>query len=141
MARVHIDFPEHVQFTTVISVRITDLNYGNHLGNDAVLSLMHEARVRFLQHFGYSELDVAGVGIIMSDAAIQFKKEAFYGDELTIEIATGDFTRVAFDMYYRLKNNQQEIVVAKTGIVCFDYALRKVAPVPEAFVQRMQTGL
>lgn len=141
MARVHIDFPENVQYTTVLAVRITDLNYGNHLGNDAVLSLIHEARVRFLRSYGYSELDLAGVGIIMSDAAIQFKKEAFYGDELTIEVATGDFTRVAFDIFYRLTHNQQVIAVAKTGIVCFDYTLRKVTAVPETFVQRMQTVL
>lgn len=141
MARIQIDFPEKVQFTTQISVRITDLNYGNHLGNDSVLSLMHEARVRFLLHLGYSELKLAGVGMIMSDAAIQFKKEAFYGDELTIEVATGDFTRVAFDIFYRLKNNQQEIAIAKTGIVCYDYTAKRVVAVPEAFVQRMQSDM
>lgn len=141
MARIQIDFPTQVQFSTQITVRITDLNYGNHLGNDSVLSLIHEARVRFLQYLGYSELDLAGVGIIMSDAAIQFKKEAFYGDVLTIEVATGDFSRVAFDIYYRLKIVDQEIAVAKTGIVCFDYATRKVVAVPEAFLQKVHTTL
>ncbi len=141
MARIQIDFPTQVQFSTQITVRITDLNYGNHLGNDSVLSLIHEARVRFLQYMGYSELDLAGVGIIMSDAAIQFKKEAFYGDVLTIEVATGDFSRVAFDIYYRLKIVDQEIAVAKTGIVCFDYATRKVVAVPEAFLQKVHTTL
>ena len=141
MARIQIDFPTRVQFSTQITVRITDLNYGNHLGNDSVLSLIHEARVRFLQYLGYSELDLAGVGIIMSDAAIQFKKEAFYGDVLTIEVATGDFSRVAFDIYYRLKIVDQEIAVAKTGIVCFDYATRKVVAVPEAFLQKVHTTL
>lgn len=141
MARIQIDFPTQVQFSTQMTVRITDLNYGNHLGNDSVLSLIHEARVRFLQYLGYSELDLAGVGIIMSDAAIQFKKEAFYGDVLTIEVATGDFSRVAFDIYYRLKIVDQEIAVAKTGIVCFDYATRKVVAVPEAFLQKVHTTL
>lgn len=141
MARIQIDFPTRVQFSTQMTVRITDLNYGNHLGNDSVLSLIHEARVRFLQYMGYSELDLAGVGIIMSDAAIQFKKEAFYGDVLTIEVATGDFSRVAFDIYYRLKIVDQEIAVAKTGIVCFDYATRKVVAVPEAFLQKVHTTL
>lgn len=141
MARIQIDFPTQVQFSTQMTVRITDLNYGNHLGNDSVLSLIHEARVRFLQYMGYSELDLAGVGIIMSDAAIQFKKEAFYGDVLTIEVATGDFSRVAFDIYYRLKIVDQEIAVAKTGIVCFDYATRKVVAVPEAFLQKVHTTL
>ena len=137
MARVVIQFPEKILFSTSLSVRITDLNYGGHLGNDSVLSLLHEARVRFLQHIGLSELDLGGVGIIMSDAAIQFKSEAFFGEELTIEVAVDDITRVAFDMYYRITNADKIIAIAKTGIVCFDYTLRKVAPVPQLFLDKI----
>jgi hypothetical protein len=29
---------------------------------------------------GYSELDVEGVGIIMADAAVMYRAEAFHGD-------------------------------------------------------------
>ena len=101
MARIQINFPEKNIFATEIKIRITDLNYGGHLGNDTMLSLLHEARVRFLKHFNYSEMDVEGVGIIMADAAIQFKTEAFYGERLKIEIAADEFTRVAFDLFYR----------------------------------------
>jgi hypothetical protein len=45
-----------------------DINYGGHLGNDAVLSLVHEARVRFLKQQGYTENNIEGAGIIMADA-------------------------------------------------------------------------
>ena len=46
MARVEIELPEQFPFATEIPIRISDINYGNHLGNDAVLSLAQEARVR-----------------------------------------------------------------------------------------------
>ena len=77
--RVQLQLPETFSFQTEIPVRITDINYGNHLGNDAILSMMHEARVQFLQSLGYTELDVEGAGMIMADTAIIYKGEGFYG--------------------------------------------------------------
>ena len=58
MTRIKIELPETYLFSTEIPVRITDLNYGNHLGNDAILSLLHEARVRFLAYYGWTESSV-----------------------------------------------------------------------------------
>ncbi len=135
MGRIKIELPQHFPFETILTIRITDLNYGNHLGNDTVLSLVHEARVRFLQHIGYTELDLNGAGLIMSDAAIEYKQEGFYGDKIKIYIATGDFSRIGFDFFYklvRLANEKETIIaIAKTGMVCYDYKRRKVVQVPE----------
>ena len=83
MARLTLALPERFPFTTEIEVRITDLNYGRHLGNDAMLGLVHEARVRFLRAHGLQELDVEGTGLVMIDAAIVYRAEAFAGDRLT----------------------------------------------------------
>jgi len=133
MSRIQINFPNQNVFSTEIKIRITDLNYGGHLGNDSMLSILHETRVRFLKHFGYSEMNVAGVGIIMADAAIQFKTAAFYGERLKIEIAVGDFSRVSFDIYYRILSGTREVALAKTGIVFYNYETKKVAAVPQEF--------
>ena len=133
MTRLHLTYPPTTIFTTNIPVRITDLNYGNHLGNDALVSILHEARVQFLAKYGYTELNIEGAGIIMADLAVQYKAEAFYGDVLKIEIAVEDFTRVSFDIYYKVSAGDKIIAIAKTGIVCFDYQLKKVVSVPDAF--------
>ena len=85
MGRIKIEIPDNFFFTTQIPVRISDINYGNHLGNDAVLSLVHEARVRFLKEFGYTELDIEGAGIMMADVAIVYKSQGYYGDILSID--------------------------------------------------------
>ena len=55
-----LTFPKHFHFRQLLAVRITDLNYGNHVGNDKVLTFLHEARVRFLNSFGYSEFNLEG---------------------------------------------------------------------------------
>ena len=142
MARVKIDLPEKFIFKSEIVIRVTDLNYGGHLGNDAVLSIAHEARLRFLKHLGYSELDVEGSGIIMSDAAIQYKGEGFHGDELIIEISVNDFTKTGCDFVYRLtnKDTQKIIALVKTGIVFYDYKNKKIMPVPLVFKEKIDVG-
>jgi len=46
MARIKIEIPDKFIYKTEIPIRITDINYGGHLGNDSLLSIIHEARVR-----------------------------------------------------------------------------------------------
>jgi len=140
MARIKIEIPDKFIYKTEIPIRITDINYGGHLGNDSLLSIIHEARVRFLNHIGYSESNVEGNGIIMIDAAVQYKSEGFYGDELIIEIAVTDFSGIGCDFIYKVinKNSNKEIAVAKTGIVFFNYEKRKPAPVPPEFKKKIE---
>lgn len=135
MPRIKIDMPEGFSFSTSLVVRITDLNYGGHVGNDKVLSFLHEARVLFLQSLGYKELNIEGVGMIMADAALIFKNEMYYGDELVISIQPVDFSRVGFDLVYKIEKKSEQamilVAIAKTAMVCYDYSMKKVVGLPE----------
>lgn len=143
MPRIRITLPKAFHFSCTIPVRITDINYGGHVGNDSLLGMIQDARVRFLHQLGYTELSMEGVGLIMADAAIEFKNEAFMGDTLLVSIATGDFQRAGFDLYYLVEKEMQDkkrtIAFAKTGMVCFDYALRKIAALPAIALQKLET--
>jgi acyl-CoA thioester hydrolase len=134
MARIKLIMPEKIITQITIAVRITDINYGNHLGNDAIVRIAHEARMTWLHGHGFTELDIAGTGLIMADLAVEFKAEGFYGDMIDVKIACGEKTRVGFELYYELtaKRNNEMILLAlvKTGMVCYDYSNRKVAPIP-----------
>jgi len=140
MSRVKIKPPEKFIFKTEIPIRITDINYGGHFGNDSLLSIIHEARVRFFNSLGFTELDVEGIGIIMTDAEIQYKTEGFYGDILIVEIALTDFTSIGCDFIYSIKNNKTlvQIALAKTGIVFFDYDKRKTIKIPVGFKKKIE---
>ena len=135
MSRVKIDLPNAWHYQTQITVQIGDINYGNHLSNDAFLRLAHEARLRFLKHFGYSEMDIAGVGLIMADAAIQFKNQAFHGDVLNISIAVTDIGRAGFTLIYLFERTSdgQQIGRIKNGMVFYDYQQQCVPNTPVAF--------
>jgi len=136
MARVRLDLPERFHYVTELRVRTSDLNYGGHLGNDRVLSLFQEARLRFFKGQGFSEgplVKVDGYGILMTDAVIVYRSQAFYADLLRVEIAVANLDTYGFDLYYRVTNKEtgKEVVRAKTGIVFYDYGARKIAKVPE----------
>lgn len=137
MARLKIDIPENFSFSCLIPVRITDLNYGNHAGNDALVSIIHEARVQYLSAKSFRELNTDGTGLIMADLQISFKKESLYGDILNIEISAKNITNTSFDLYYRLSTKKQDIIViiaqAKTSMVFYDYNQKKVAKLPDSF--------
>lgn len=139
MARIKLDMPESYPFKTELTVRITDINYGGHLGNADMLALIHEARVRFLKSYGYSEIDVEGYGTIMLDSVIVYKAQAFAGDVLQIEMAAGDFSRIGCDIFYRLTNKETgaEVALAKTGVSIFDYQNQKRVSPPDAFVKKL----
>ncbi|MEN8691464.1 MAG: thioesterase family protein [Desulfobacterales bacterium] len=143
MARIELNLPKTFAFSTDVRVRISDINYGNHLGNDALLSLVHEARLQFLQSRGFSELDIDGCGLILTDAVIVYKSQGFHGDLLTILAAVGDFNKYGCDFFYKVirKNGGKEVARAKTGIVFFDYNRQKMVPVPAAFFKACGTQL
>ena len=141
MPRVKIKPLPEYPFQTEITVRTTDLNYGGHLGNDSLLSLIHEARVAFLARHGLTELDCAGVSLIMGDAAILFKGEAFAGDVLRVEVAAGEPTIKGFRLFHRITRIEDGAVIAlvETGMASYDYDEERLRPLPEALKDLCQS--
>jgi acyl-CoA thioesterase FadM len=137
MARAKISLPDKFIFHTDIAVRIGDINYGGHLGNDALLALLQEARLRFLNNYNFSERDVAGAGIIMTDAVVIYKSQAFYGDVLRVSVTANDFSKRACDLIYSVVNTakNKEVARAKTRIAFFDYNQNKTVQIPAVFRQ------
>jgi acyl-CoA thioester hydrolase len=133
MPRIKLQPYDSYPFSFTIEVRFTDLNYGGHLGNDRMLALVHEARAAFLASFGFTELDCGGVSLTMGDAALVYKKEAFAGDRLEIEVAAGEPGRSGFRLYYRVTrpSDGNLIALVETGMVSYDYDARKIISLPE----------
>jgi acyl-CoA thioester hydrolase len=142
MARLHLEIPTDFVFRTEIPVRATDVNYGGHVGNDSILSIMQEARIHYYRQLGFeSELRFEGsIGQIIADAAIVYKSESFLGDVLTVQIAITEFNKYGFDMFYLITNKAtgKEVAHGKTGIVCYDYDRKKVASIPESFLKKIK---
>ncbi|MFY0673696.1 MAG: thioesterase family protein [Bacteroidia bacterium] len=134
MPKISISTPEKFHHSFQIQVRVTDLNYGNHLANDKIQSYLQEARIDFLTQKGLSELNVgANTSLIQGDAAIVFKSEGFLHDKILVKIAIDDISNSSFDFVYELTNltTGKLLAIAKTRMVCFNYDVRKVRPVTQ----------
>ena len=85
----------------------------------------------------FSEADVGGAGLIMADAALVFRREAYLGDVLDVALGAAEVRRSSFDLIYLLTRpaDGAEIALVKTGMVCFDYSARKVARLPQGLVR------
>jgi acyl-CoA thioester hydrolase len=140
MPRIQIELLEHFPFSTEITLYLSHMNYGGHLDNALLLTVVSEARARFFQSLGYSELDVEGVGIVVSDAALQYRSEAFHGEVMVVSMGAADFGSKGCDLLWCMneKTTNREVARGKTGIVFFDYATRKIAQVPENFRSRLE---
>ena len=142
MARIRIDLPDELSFSTDITLYQSHMNYGGHLDNALLLSVVSEARVRFFKSLGYSELDVEGAGIIVTDAALQYRSEAFHGEVMCVAMGVADIAGKGCDLVWRMaeKTSDREVARGKTGIVFFDYVARKVVSVPAGFRARFVAG-
>jgi acyl-CoA thioester hydrolase len=138
MPRIQIDLPRTFAFSTEITLYLSHMNYAGHLDNALLLAVVSEARRAFFQSLGYTELDVEGLGIVIADAALQYKSEAFHGEVMVARMTASDFGSKGCDLLWcmREKSSQREVARGKTGIVFFDYGARKVAPYPRTFARR-----
>ena len=140
MARIRIETPQHIVYDALLDVRIGDINYANHLSNDALLRMAQEVRLRLLRHWGYpDELHIDGAGIVVADAAVSYLSESFHGEVLRFLVGITDIHGKGLDFIYQVTddNSGREVARLKTGIVFFDYQARQVAPMPESFTAKL----
>lgn len=136
MARLTLKFPEdQFCYSTHLTVRVTDINAANHLGNDSMISMISEARARFLFEFGIEETREDGTGIIVTDLATTYRAEAHARDQLLFEVGVMDFNRYGGDITFRISRPADGALVAmaKSGFVFFNYKTAKVVGMPTAF--------
>jgi acyl-CoA thioesterase FadM len=136
MARIQLEFPEEqFYYSTHLTVRVTDINAANHLGNDSMISMISEARARFLFDAGIEATRGEHVSIIVTDLATTYRAEAYARDQLCFEVGIMDFNRYGGDIIFRITRPADGalIAMAKSGFVFFDYEAKKVVPMPAAF--------
>jgi acyl-CoA thioester hydrolase len=133
---------QSTRFTTQLTVRVTDMNYGGHLGNDRVLAFFHEARVRFLSALGVSEKDVGdSVSLTQTEAFVQYKGEAFLSEILLCDVWVEEFGSLRFRVRYELKRATDDKIIALgyTDLAGFDYHSRKLKRLPPSLKNKIES--
>lgn len=121
---------------TELQVKISDINYGGHMGNDKALLFFQDARIQFLKLLGFDEHHIGeNTGIIISEAHVYFRKEVFLYDILSPSIYIEKISKRSFVMNYKFFRISDQICVfeGNTKIYAFDYLTRKACYLPENF--------
>jgi YbgC/YbaW family acyl-CoA thioester hydrolase len=122
------------KFSHPITVAIKDINYGGHVGNDVYLSYFQDARIAYLKHLGFSEMNIGGCGMIMAKAEVEYKAELFHSDEILVFCKVSEIKNSSFIMEYQISKKDNTLAgLGKTVMVAFDYQNRKIVRVSEEF--------
>ena len=140
MPRIQFQPAERYPFATELAIYTAHINEGAHLDNVQLLTLVSEARVRWLRWLGYSQLDVEGRMFFVGDQAVQYRGEGFHGETLRIEMAAADLQAKGLDLVYRVteRDSGRLVALGKIGLVCVDPASRQVCVIPPAFRARLE---
>jgi acyl-CoA thioester hydrolase len=141
MVRVEIKMPDTFPFETELEVYSSFLNKGGHMGNDSLVSLLNEARTRFMSAAGIADLMPEGIYLINADSAVVYRSEAFHNDRLRIEVAATDFHKYGCDVVSRVTHAKsgKEVALAKAGMLCFDGKTQKILHVPAEFREKLSS--
>lgn len=136
---IKLELPDSFLTSHSIQLRITDMNYGNHVGNDVFISLIHEARVLFLNELGYSEKNIEGFAIIMRNLQIEYRSELIYPDLINIEVGIKELRGASFILSYLIRKNDNSVAaVCETELTFFDYNLKKIIRTPINFIEKLK---
>ncbi|PCJ22690.1 MAG: thioesterase [SAR86 cluster bacterium] len=135
MPRVKVSSPDRFLFSMEHHVGISDVNYAKHLDSVAMINILHEARLQFLASIGFTEGNIFGLGMVVTDMAVEYRSESFANDLLIIDVGVGGFNRYGLDIGIQVSNSALETVVcnAKMGVVFFDFDKHQITQIPPAF--------
>ncbi len=135
MPRVKVSSPERFLFSMERVVGISDVNYARHLDSVAMVNILHEARLQFLASLGFTEGNIFGLGMVVTDLAVEYQSESFANDLLIIDVGVGSFNRYGFDIGFQVTNSALETQVcsAKMGVVFLDFDKHHITEIPASF--------
>lgn len=115
-------------------VRSTEIDGNGHVNNAKYLEYLEWARQEWHKSAGMNRqnLDLLGIKLVTVNVNINYKKEAFEGEVLSIETELEKVGRSSFVLVQKMYNQNKEIVVdASTTRVAIEKSSKKSCPIPE----------
>ena len=135
MTRIKIQIPKYSSFfKDKYQFQVGDLNYGNHVGNDRVLLITHEIRMRWLKSIEQSELSFFDTSLIMNSSACVYKSQGHFGETIDIEVFIDDLNDFGFDLVFNMRKESESFAQVKCAMTFFNYENQKLHKhPPQAF--------
>jgi acyl-CoA thioester hydrolase len=139
MPKIRLKAADEYQFKYERTAVVGDINYGNHVSNDALVRIVHEARCHLFNEMGFSELNLGDgkTGIIMGDLAVNYLAQGRMFDKLLVESAVTEIKSASFRIVSRISRDKTVLALVETGIITFDYRNETISKVPGEFLDKL----
>jgi acyl-CoA thioester hydrolase len=128
-------------FSHVDRVRFGDLDAMRHLNNVALLTFFESARIAYVTSLldDYQPEQRDEFGLIFAECHVNYRKPAFYDEQLRTSIRPTDIARSAFrlDFAIHAENDGRLIAEGYGVLVGYDYSTKT----PMALPQQLKTSL
>lgn len=129
-----ITLPEHFAFTTTLTIYVNDLVGGLHVGNHTLISYLNETQMRFITALGFPTLTVGSAVTFNTELAVNYLREARYGDTLTVACHIDPLDERDYRIVYQMSNQHgKTVLIAQMGMVFVDQTTGRRCEVPAAF--------
>jgi acyl-CoA thioesterase FadM len=134
-----ITLPDNMAFSTDLTIYINDLVGGLHVGNHTLISYLNEVQMRFITALGFPTLIVDNSITFNNELAVQYRREARYGDTLTVQAHIDPLETNQYRILYHMQNQHgKTVLTAQMGMVFVDQSTGRRCDVPDAFSKAWQ---
>lgn len=127
-------------FSIKYKIKEEDINYGGHVGNERALVFFQMVRIKFFESLGLSELNIGdGIGVIQRNSYVEYNKELFLDDEITIKITKIELEKTKFNFHYEIYNQKGKLAInGSTLLLAYNYEEKRLKKVPEIFREKIE---
>ena len=122
-------------YTHHINVRISDLNYGNHLSFNSLAGMLQECNVRWLKSINLNSTEINiqdNIAWMVKELNIKYISEAFYDNNLVISMYLKSTRQTSITIHYEIDNKtlHKKTSIATCELVFVSTILKKITPIP-----------
>lgn len=124
--------------STKLRVRYSETDAMGLANNANYLSYFEVGRVEWMRASGisYRDLELEGIGLVVVEAYLFYKRAARFDDELTLRTRLGETKRASLRFEYEMLRGEEEISSGYTRHGCIDIATGKARRLPADFLAR-----
>ncbi|MBT0586860.1 acyl-CoA thioesterase [Alteromonas oceanisediminis] len=126
--------------TDTFNVRFYETDALRHVSNTVVVGWFETAREPIFKFFTPT-LDLDNWPLILASYKVDFLKQLFYGQPVTIKTWVSRIGKSSFDVYQEVWQRDECCASGSTTMVHFDYQAQRSCPIEGEIKQQLETHL
>jgi acyl-CoA thioester hydrolase len=128
------------EFSIPVTVEFEDVDAYKIAHHTKLISYLERARVRYFTSLGF-DLRAEDMTVVLYHCDMNFKKPAFFQDNLTVSVSLKSFDNFRMELYYKIRRNSDLIARASTGLCFIDPLSKIMVPAPDKYIEKINAFL